>query len=390
VSHLAKNTEVKEKNRGAILSLLYKKKQLSKKTIAQELHLSAAVISKICGELAEDDLIKDNHQVITHKVGRRELLISVNTEDWFCLGITIDQTGSTIVLSDLHFNCIQSVNIKKQENGNNHIQTIISEIETILTADYVPKKRILGIGISVRGLTDGKSSIYGIWKNAIAIKEPIEEAINLPVIIDNGIRCSSLYESLTSNLENFIFFKYMKPGIGATFLKDGIPYHGESNLSMEIGHVIIDPQGKYCPFCHRKGCLESMISIDTILSEARDNFSQKWSKELYALCHGNKKEITLEKLIQSAEQGSIQINTILNRCARYFALAVINTYAIVDINKIIIVGDLFESERFKEYFRSAIHEFQLTPFYDKIELRPTKDIKLSPVALAISSFLPKV
>lgn len=387
---MAKNTEVKEKNRGAILSLLYKEKQLSKKTIAQELHLSAAVISKICGELAEDDLIKDNKQVITHKVGRRELLISVNTENWYCFGITIDQTGCSIVLSDLNFTCLQSISIKKQENGNKQIQTIISELETIIASDYVPQKRILGIGISVRGLTDGERSIYGIWKNCVAIKAPIEEAIHLPVIMDNGIRCSSLYESLTSNIENFVFFKYMKPGIGATFLHNGVPYHGESNLSMEIGHVIIDPQGKYCPYCHRKGCLESLISIETILSEARDNFSQKWSKELFILCHGNKKEITLEKLIQSAEQGCIQINKILNRCARYFALAVINTYAIVDINKIIIVGDLFESERFKEYFRSAIHEFQLTPFYDKIELRPTKDMKLSPVALAISSFLPKI
>ncbi|WP_411677462.1 ROK family protein [Caproicibacter sp.] len=57
----------------------------------------------------------------------------------------------------------------------------------------------------------------------------------------------------------------MQPGIGATFLKDGEIYRGESYFSMEIGHTIIDAEGDYCPLCRRRGCLESIISIDMIV-----------------------------------------------------------------------------------------------------------------------------
>ncbi|ELV05801.1 hypothetical protein [Brachyspira hampsonii] len=59
----------------------------------------------------------------------------------------------------------------------------------------------------------------------------------------------------------------------------------------------------------------------------------------------------------------------------------------MDVNKIIIIGDLFSSKRFVSYFRTAVEEYQLTDIYDKIEMHFHENVLLSPVALLLNEYL---
>lgn len=387
---MAHNFEVKQKNKRDILNLLYRKDGLSKKRIAQELHLSASVITKLCAELTQENLICETIAIVTRRAGRREVQITINKDAAFCIGITINHRNTTVIITDMALNPIKSTSLSIDSDGKQHILKIISCVSELISFMQLTTAQIIGIGVSIKGLTDGEKSIHGVWSIPVEIKKPLEDAFHLPVIMDNGIRCSALLEQMKYDYDNFIFIKYMQPGIGATFLKDGELYRGESYFSMEIGHTIVNPKGDYCPLCHRRGCLESTISIDQMIQEITDHFSSQWCPELYYLCDGNAERITLELILKAADDGSIQINHLLKRNARYFAIAVINAHTMIDINKIIIVGSLFHSTRFSEYFKAFIYEYQLTPIYNNIEIHPIKSIVLSPVALCIQSYLDRI
>lgn len=384
---MANTSQVKEYNKKSILRLLYRKDNLSKKRIAKELNLSASVITKLCSELIQENLIVENNQIITGNKGRREIEININPNAKYCIGITIDHQKTVIVLTDLALNIIKTINLPILSDGHKHLDSIINSLNKLIVENNLSKTQFLGIGVSLKGFTDGERSINGIWNKPLKIREPLEEAMHIPVIMDNGIRCSALLEQLKFDENNFIFVKYMEPGIGATFLRNGELYRGESYFSMEIGHTIVDLNGDYCPLCHRKGCLERTISIEKMINEIKDNFSLQWCPELYYLCNGYSKNITLDLILKAADSGCIAINKLLKRNATYFAVAVINAHTMIDINKIIIISDLFSSERFSEYFKSAIFEYQLTPIYNNIQIHSHKNVILSPAALCISSFL---
>ena len=40
----------------------------------------------------------------------------------------------------------------------------------------------------------------------------------------------------------------------------GAPWAGAHNRAGELGHTLVDAEGPTCPYCGRRGCLESLVS----------------------------------------------------------------------------------------------------------------------------------
>ncbi|ASJ20888.1 hypothetical protein BHAMNSH16_04200 [Brachyspira hampsonii] len=380
-------TEIKSKNKKDIIKLLYKKNIMSKKRIAAELELSPSVITKLCSELIKENILVEMNRIDSKKLGRKEVEIKINPNYKKCIGITINHISTDILLVDMQFQVIEKVSFKTSTNYENDLLKIVSTVQEIIYNYSLNNKDILGIGISIKGNTDGIYSYSGIWGTKVNIKDYIENHLNIPTVIDNGIRCSALLEQLYSNEDNFMFIKYMEPGIGGAIILNGSIKRGENNLIMDFGHMIIDTNSDYCNICKRKGCLESIISIEKILINVKNNFSKEFCPVLWEICSGDLNNINISNIIKAADNGCININNIFKKNAQYFALCLINTYSIMDVNKIIIIGDLFSSKRFVSYFRTAVEEYQLTDIYDKIEMHFHENVLLSPVALLLNEYL---
>ena len=379
--------EIKDKNKKDILRLLYTNQSLSKKRIATELGLSQSVITNLCSELLKQDIILESNPIKTKTVGRNEIQIKINPIYKYCFGITIDHKKTTILLSDLSLNIVKKIVFKTISDPNEHINQLINSLRKLIKDHFLEASNFLGIGISLKGITDGKYAYHGIWNLTIDVKTPIEDALNIPVAIDNGVRSSALLEQLNSNEKNFIFIKYMEPGIGGALVSNGQIQRGETHSIVDFGHLIVNPEGNYCPVCKRKGCLESIISLEELLNYAKQNFTPNFCPIFWNLCNGISDNITLNTIIEACENGSIPFNEIFRRNAQLFALSVINTYSILDIKNIIIIGDLFSSSRFNTYFKSAINDFQLTPIHNIIHIHTHSDVMLSSVVLVLNEFL---
>lgn len=379
--------EIKDKNKKDILRLLYTNQNLSKKRIATELGLSQSVITKICAELIADGVIIESNPIKTQRAGRNEIQIEINPTHKYCFGITINHRKTTVLLTDLSLNVIEKISFPTILDPQEDINRLISSLRELMNNNSLESTCFIGIGISIKGVTDGQYAYHGIWNTVVDIKSPIQQALSIPVAIDNGVRCSALLEQFYSNEKNFIFLKYMEPGIGGAFVKDGQIQRGETYSIVDFGHLIINPDENYCPVCKRRGCLESIISIEQILNYAKSNFSPDFCPVFWNLCEGLNSNITISNIIKSAEHGSIPFNHLFQRNARLLAMSIINTFSIIDIKRIIIIGDLFSSERFTTYFKAAINDLQLTPICDIIHIHTHSDVMLSSVVLALNEFL---
>jgi len=380
-------SDIKHKNKQDIIQLLYKKHNMSKKRIAIELELSPSVITKLCTELLEEGIILESEPIKTKKAGRKEIEIQINPAFKKCFGIVMNHKNTTILLTDMNLNVLYQKEITTDSNAKKHLDTMINLLSEVINEMKLDRKEILGIGISIKGNTDGIYAYFGIWDYKVNVKDYIEENIGIPVSLDNGIRCSAMLEQLHCMDNNFIFIKYMEPGIGGAIVQNGEIGLGETHSILDFGHLIVDQNGDYCSVCKRKGCLENTISFEKMIAYVKENFSYANFPVLYNICEGEANKITIQTMIESAENGCIKINRLFKKSADYFAMCIVNTYALLDTKKIIVIGDLFSSERYLHYFKSAIYEYQLTELYQNIEIHEHENELLSAIVLALNTFL---
>ena len=66
---------VKRSNRSAALRILHEKGAMSRKRLAENMHLTPAAITKIVGEMISDGLLMEGEMLSSSNAGRREILI---------------------------------------------------------------------------------------------------------------------------------------------------------------------------------------------------------------------------------------------------------------------------------------------------------------------------
>ncbi|MGL5645706.1 ROK family protein, partial [Cetobacterium sp.] len=171
---------------------------------------------------------------------------------------------------------------------------------------------------------------------------------------------------------DFFLVHYGINGIGGAVFKNELLINEVDSIG-KIGHIIIDPNMEFCTICKRRGCLESLISIKTILKKETQYFNN----------------ISIEKLLELYNEGDIEVSKLLNESAKYMAQSIINTYSIIGSKDIILHGDLFFNENYFFSLISYIKRYQLGDFYKRIILSPLEkeDIELAPNILAINFFL---
>ncbi len=160
---------------------------------------------------------------------------------------------------------------KKLRGNNNILEITIQTIKELLENTKIKKEEIASIGMGLAGQVDRKN---GILVNAINLecknldfKTPIEKEFNLPVLVGNDVEVATLGEL---NFGAGVGYKdivciFIGTGIGSGLVKDGKIHLGSSETAGEIGHIIVDLNGRACS-CGANGCLEAYASRTAIES----------------------------------------------------------------------------------------------------------------------------
>ncbi|WP_330275947.1 ROK family protein [Lentzea sp. NBC_00516] len=131
---------------------------------------------------------------------------------------------------------------------------------------------------------------------------------------------------------------YMGSGIGAGIVIGGITYRGSSGNAGEIGHMCVDITGPEC-WCGARGCVEALAGPVAVVAAARAN---------RALAHlvgagGSRNSLTAEfaAVSRAARRGEPQATAILERSARYVAVATRTLANVMDVEFLVLTGPGF-------------------------------------------------
>lgn len=189
------------------------------------------------------------------------------------VGIDIGGTSVTVALVDRQGGVVCSERIPVKSIGTIDLftQILTDCIEKLRTSHQI---ELIGIGIGSPGANIHRGVIEKTanlpWEN-VPVVEILRLRFQVPVFLTNDANLFALGEKAfggASALEDFVVVT-LGTGVGAGIYCGGALLLGRDGLGGEIGHVIIEKDGRSCG-CGRRGCLERYVSAGGLVQTARE------------------------------------------------------------------------------------------------------------------------
>jgi predicted NBD/HSP70 family sugar kinase len=307
---------IKKINRSIILEKIIEHKQISRADLSKVTGLNKATISVQVADLLSEELIcetKPEHNT----VGRRPIMLSINSNAGYVLGIDLDYRRIDFTLANLKGLPVLTLTENLQTTDYEDIVNyLIKQIKKFQKQCTDARYGIASVVIGVHGTVNKDERIHFFptykWHNK-DLRSELQAELDLDIHIENNANLSSFAENVyqyhnSKNLFNII----LTSGIGAGIINDGEIQSGYHGYAGEMGHMIVAVDGRPCS-CGNKGCWEryaSETSLITHLSSAlnRPDLSRD---DVLALLKEEDNIIT-EQIEKWIEYISIGLNNVIN------------------------------------------------------------------------------
>jgi glucokinase len=185
------------------------------------------------------------------------------------IGIDIGGTNTVIGIVDKDANIIARISMKTSEYP---IATeFVDELTSKIKGEFnnYGELSLIGAGIGAPNGNFYNGSIEFApnlkWDGIVPLAKMITDKLNIPVILTNDANAAAIGEMIygsAKNIKDFLFIT-LGTGLGSGIVVNGELVYGHDGFAGEIGHVIIEPNGRICG-CGRKGCAEVYCSATGI------------------------------------------------------------------------------------------------------------------------------
>lgn len=320
---------IKKINRSIILREIVKEGLISRADLSKVTALTRATISAQVADLIDEGLIIET-QLEHYSVGRKPIMLSLNSEAGFALGIDLDYDHISFTVSNLIGSPVSSKRIETNTSNYQEILNLIVEQIRIFKSEYAfSQYGIIGIVIAIHGLVGKDETIHYVprlrWNN-ISLKSDLEKQIDINVYLENNANLSAFAERVFVNHEtDNLLAATLYSGIGLGMMMNNEFFRGHDGFAGEIGHMIVVPNGIQCN-CGNKGCWERYASENVIfntLSEKR-----------------NIKPITYDHIQQWLDEGDEEVIQLMEQFTFYLSIGLNNMINMYNPDVLVLDSEL--------------------------------------------------
>jgi predicted NBD/HSP70 family sugar kinase len=315
-------------NKSAILEFLRTKGPCSRADLARELRLSFPAVSSNVKSLLEMNLIYESGEG-NNVLGRKSMLLAFNADRDFLIGVDIGRSHIRVMCSNISG---EVKSYKFTENGEGDIyQIILSMIKTAVLEAGITMKAVACIGVGIPGIYDEKTNLHLLapfvegWSAKdffLRLRNYFSKQI---MFFENSVNLGAVGEWWKGCAHGYDNVLYMELGVGfgASILQNGKILYGANGAAGEIGYMVIESNTLRDEF-EDEGALEKLLPgrfighyIDERIKGGQTNI-----------------KLILEELEKEYPSYSI------DRFAKYFAMSIINTVAVINPKIVVISGRL--------------------------------------------------
>lgn len=252
------------------------------------------------------------------------------------LGIDIGGTAVKLGVVNEALQVVESVSIptKADRSSDEILQDIVTAARP-LCRQYHP----YAVGIGSPGRVDPQKGLVLRAGHLPFRDEPIpaklSAALSMPAFLDNDANCAMLAEAKAGACADCrdALMVTIGTGIGGAILINGSIYRGHNFRAGELGHFILNYEGKPCP-CGLHGCFEQYASA-TALCEQAEAAAKAAPDSLLALLARD--GMSGKVVFAAAEQGCPAAKAVLFRYGEYFAMG-LNSFVKIFMPQCIVLA----------------------------------------------------
>lgn len=307
---------IKKLNRSLILRRIVEHGQISRADLSKITGLNKATISVQVADLLDEGLIYETEQEHT-TVGRRPILLSLNPEAGYVLGVDLDYQKILYTVSDLLGNPVITEAVQLEtDDYDTIIQLLAKHInayqQTCPDSQYGLVSAVIGVHGTIN--KDDESILFVPkynWHHK-HIKSDLEKELSLPIAIENNANLSAYAERVFYYHEcNELLTLILTSGIGAGIMNGGKLQRGFHGYAGEMGHMIVSPDDDQCS-CGNKGCWELYSSEPSLLDKLSAQQNKPVSYDDVKQLIQDKHPETIKEMERFINYLSIGINNIIN------------------------------------------------------------------------------
>lgn len=236
---------------------------------------------------------------------------------------------------------------KKDKGPKNIIKKMLEGIEELLENSGKTLDNISSIGVGAAGQIDRKNGILIAAANLdcydLDIKGILSEKFNIPVFVGNDVEIAAIGEQkfgAGKGCDDFVCV-FVGTGVGSAIIKDGKIITGATGTAGEIGHIIVDLNGRQCS-CGAHGCLEAYASRSAI--ERRIEGALKKGRKSCILDYlETGKSITSSMIQKSIEREDELVLQCVTEASEYLSGGIASIINFVNPELVILGGGLIEA-----------------------------------------------
>jgi len=274
--------------------------------------------------------------------GRRPRIYALSPDKMFVVTVAMDQLFTKIAISNLRQkNVIPSETHELVLSGNNcSLYALIELINGVILRSGIDRSSIMGIGIGMPGFintTEGINYTYlPVEDQQVNLRRRLEEALQLPVVIDNDSSVIALAElrfGLARKSKDAMVVN-IGWGIGLGMIIQGKLFRGYAGYAGEFSHIPISESDILCE-CGKRGCLETEASLKVVVEKAVRQIKNKKTSRINF--EGNYEEVS-ESMMRAANERDPEAIALLTDMAYKIGKGIAILVHIVNPELIVLSG----------------------------------------------------
>ena len=236
---------------------------------------------------------------------------------------------------------------KKDKGPKNIIRKMLEGIEELIENSGKTFDEISSIGVGAAGQIDRKNGVIIAAANLdcydLNLKKILTEKFDIPVYVGNDVEIATIGEQkfgAGKDCNDFVRV-FVGTGVGSAIVKDGKIIIGATGTAGEIGHIIVDLNGRQCS-CGAHGCLEAYASRSAI--ERRIEGALKKGRKSCILDYlETGKSITSSMIQKSIEREDELVLQCVTEASEYLSGGIASIINFINPELIILGGGLIEA-----------------------------------------------
>lgn len=239
----------------------------------------------------------------------------------YVIGLDLGGTNSVFGIVDKNATIVKSVSIPTAGHGTaeKYVKACTEALLPLIAeVGGIEKIKAMGIGAPNANYYSGciEDAPNLEWRGNVPLVKMFQESLGIPVVMTNDANAAAIGEmayGAARGMKNFIEIT-LGTGVGSGVVVNGQLVYGHDGFAGELGHVIIEKNGRECG-CGRRGCLECYCSGTGIVRSAieklalsrrpsalRDILSSKLEAKDVAVAAASGDELALEILAETGRR----------------------------------------------------------------------------------------